>query len=694
MDTKSKKSRPFLAWMCFFLGFNLFLVLALFGALNFEKLYDNGHDIQVFISGDYKESMHFKQRVADQVQAITQYMFTYNLYENSSFQSQVESLISEGDNLNYWAYNKVTKSKLSNLSKDPVFDGDNYVLPEGYDYYLFFDGEKLKAVLDNQVLDVYDYQDGYRSFIPEEFFNDAELVKGMGLFGNTADKMPLSHVQILLIVKDDIQPIPNGNSMLYESYKEFLVIRWVIYGILGLAMLSLGLLTVAVIKWNSKRAFDRKMAEALSRIWLEGKVLLTLFSGFFMLTLLRSISHRFSDRLIGAVIALGGLWWLYLLVIDLYYNRRQVFTHNLINWFLQQYRLLEKGKPFKKALLMRAYTLLLVESALIVLAVILPQTLRRTPRMALLIFFLIVALGVYLAYRYLKRYARTLDEMGRIMDHTEKMRKGDLHAELLLPIDSDFYNVSQNLNFIQEGITRATEERLKSERMKVELITNVSHDLKTPLTSIISYVELLGSEENLSEKARDYIDILNQKSEKLKTLIQDIFDLSKATSGALVLEKERLDLSKLIRQTLADMEEEMEKTGLSFKARYPEIPIHILGDGSKLYRVFQNLLTNIFKYSLEGSRVYIDVFHDTREVTVTLKNIANYEMNFLESEVTERFVRGDRARTTEGSGLGLAIAKSYVEAMGGSLKIKVDGDLFRVRITFPIHWEEEALEQS
>ena len=218
--------------------------------------------------------------------------------------------------------------------------------------------------------------------------------------------------------------------------------------------------------------------------------------------------------------------------------------------------------------------------------------------------------------------------------------------------------------------------------MKVELITNVSHDLKTPLTSIISYVDLLQKEEDLPEHVSDYIKILAQKSERLKNLIQDLFDLSKASSDNLNLDMEQIDLARLIKQTLADMEEPVKASGLTFRCNIPDDPVYIRSDGKKLYRVWENLISNALKYSLTGSRVFIDLTLDGKDAVATIKNTANYEMNFTEEEILQRFVRGDEARTTEGSGLGLSIAQSFTQICGGKFTIKIDGDLFKVELRF------------
>lgn len=257
-----------------------------------------------------------------------------------------------------------------------------------------------------------------------------------------------------------------------------------------------------------------------------------------------------------------------------------------------------------------------------------------------------------------------------------------MQTKLEVAADADIYPAAQNLNSIQEGMETAVTEMMKSERMKIDLITNVSHDLKTPLTSIISYIDLLNKEEELPEHVNDYITILTQKSEHLKNLIQDLFDLSKASSNNLALDMEKIDLARLIKQALADMEEPITASGLVFRVNIPDEPVYITSDGKKLYRILENLIMNALKYSLSGSRVFIDLTVDSNEVTATIKNTANYEMNFAEDEILQRFVRGDESRSSEGSGLGLSIAQTFTEICGGSFSVKIDGDLFKVELRF------------
>ena len=234
---------------------------------------------------------------------------------------------------------------------------------------------------------------------------------------------------------------------------------------------------------------------------------------------------------------------------------------------------------------------------------------------------------------------------------------------------------------MENGIENAVKLKSRSDKMRVELITNVSHDLKTPLTSIINYADLL-CEEELPENAKEYANSLREKSYKLKAMVQDVFELSKATSGNLTVEKQTLDLSKLIRQTLADMDERIQDSNLTFKTVFPEENVYIEGDGEKLYRTFQNLYINALQYSLDNSRIYTIVKVEDGMAVVCIKNTSKWELNIDTEEIVERFVRADESRTTEGSGLGLSISKSFVEACGGEFKVLTDADMFTVEIRF------------
>ena len=233
---------------------------------------------------------------------------------------------------------------------------------------------------------------------------------------------------------------------------------------------------------------------------------------------------------------------------------------------------------------------------------------------------------------------------------------------------------------IAGGFSNAIEESLKSERLKTELITNVSHDIKTPLTSIINYVDLLKNEDIKDEKAKQYIEILDQKSQRLKKLTEDLVEASKVSSGNVKLNLEEIKIKELLNQTIGEFKDKFEKKNLEIEMQMPKEDIIIKADSRYLYRIIENLFSNITKYALDSSRVYIDVKENKNLVNIVIKNISKEKLNISSDELMQRFVRGDKSRYTEGSGLGLSIAKSLTELQGGKFNIKIDGDLFRVDI--------------
>ena len=217
--------------------------------------------------------------------------------------------------------------------------------------------------------------------------------------------------------------------------------------------------------------------------------------------------------------------------------------------------------------------------------------------------------------------------------------------------------------------------------MKTELITNVSHDLKTPLTAIITYVNLL-KEEKDEERRKDYVDVLERKSLRLKALIEDLFEISKASSQNVTLDLMSVDIINLFKQVKLELDDKIKEADLDFRMTLPEEKIILTLDSQKTYRIFENLLVNITKYALPHTRVYIEMMTEGQDVVIRMKNISAAELNFNPEEITERFVRGDVSRNTEGSGLGLAIAKSFVELQRGTLKIETEADLYKVEIRF------------
>jgi signal transduction histidine kinase len=277
---------------------------------------------------------------------------------------------------------------------------------------------------------------------------------------------------------------------------------------------------------------------------------------------------------------------------------------------------------------------------------------------------------------------RKLAMINKIIIGAERICSGDLNYSIEAKGKGNLARLANNINNMKAGLKNSIENEVKSDRLKTELITNVSHDLKTPLTSIINYVDLLKKDDISTEEMRDYIKVLDRKSQRLKVLIEDLFEASKAASGALELNIERVEVSSLLKQTLAEFEEKIKEAELDFRVSYPEEKLYTMADGKKLWRVFENLITNILKYSLNRTRVYILMFNEEGKIKISMKNISAYELEIDSEELVERFKRGDKSRNTEGSGLGLAIAKSLVELQKGVFNIEIDGDLFKVIMEF------------
>lgn len=291
-----------------------------------------------------------------------------------------------------------------------------------------------------------------------------------------------------------------------------------------------------------------------------------------------------------------------------------------------------------------------------------------------------IVFWIWCYYKIMKE----VDKFKQIHDATEKVYKGDTNIKL----DESLYTgvlkeLAIYINDIAGGFSNATKESLKSERLKTELITNVSHDIKTPLTSIINYVDLLKQENIQNEKAKEYIEVLDNKSQRLKKLIEDLVEASKASSGNIKINKEVLNVKELLNQVTGEFEDKFNSRGLNIISKLPEKTVYIKADSRYLYRVLENIYSNVAKYAEENTRVYIDcILEEENTVTIYVKNISKDELNISADELMQRFVRGETSRNTEGSGLGLSIASSLTELQGGKFHIYLDGDLFKVTIGF------------
>ncbi len=395
--------------------------------------------------------------------------------------------------------------------------------------------------------------------------------------------------------------------------------------------------------------------------------------------LLREYLRELADHSLNLLVV---FWGLYLLIFnDWRYNRRP--------WRQGVFAILYAGElkyPLQKRLrrqtqgLVLAFILTVCVASYLIFAIAVNYNSLTVWWLAMV--EIPIALSLVLMVWTLFRQRRLWIDFGAVADQAAAIRAGELERELTLREGSDLAGLADDLNHISQGLHQAVEERTRSERMKVELVTNVSHDLKTPLTSIISYTELL-SQEPLAPPASEYVKIMGEKAQRLKAMVQDVFEVSKAASGQLPVKLERLDYARLLRQTLADMAQAIEDSGLTLRPSIPEEEVPITADSDRLYRVFQNLIGNALKYSLPGSRVYLSLAVVNGEASASIKNTSASELK-PGADYTARFVRGDESRTDGGSGLGLSIAESFTRACGGRLTVTTEADLFTAVVTFPV----------
>ena len=573
-----------------------------------------------------------------------------------------------------------------------------------YNFYLHFNGEKVTITKDGSAVDV--YGNGY-------YTEDSDwYVPGYQNFtlGEDCGKITIT---MAAISQPQVFITGQGNNGYYRWTNQ---LYWLCQGMeetrggfrLCAVELSAGLLLLGLY-WllrRDKARADRTAARLTGKLWWEVKLLLIAALSF-------AICRRsyFGEVLVEAATAVteggmpiawalreygwgfgeflsylfesGGrllalLWAVYFLLINDWRYNKTPWRHGV--------GAMLTARSLKHPLQKRISRL---TGGVVLLVAVLLSAISLAARAGsdyLGWFGWIIGLPALLVLCYLAYFSRRLrgiwTDIGSLTDQIAAVRAGDL--EHLLPLEEgrDLAQAADDLNHIQQGLQSALEEQTRSERMKVELITNVSHDLKTPLTSLISYTDLLAKEE-LPPPAGEYVAILQQKAQRLSDMVQDVFAVSKAAAGQLPLKIEILDYGKLLRQTLADMSQPIEDSGLTLRTDIPETPVPISADGTRLYRVFQNLIGNALKYSLPGSRIYLTLRCTENQAEAILRNTSAHEL-IKGTDYTARFVRGDESRTDGGSGLGLSIAASFTEACNGKLIVETEADLFTVRVTFSI----------
>jgi len=460
-------------------------------------------------------------------------------------------------------------------------------------------------------------------------------------------------------------------------------------------LLVLANLLLIFIFRRDRKQFEKEFAAFLMKIWVELKLIVipaVIYASF--------MTDNFWLLLFAVMLVI------YLLCLDLGHNKT-FFKRNIVNSIITLIGGKNLSDSYEKKARRRVVSSIMIVISIVMLAVSAVAFVNMLNNSTNLFYsyevFIFTCLAIVLFATggvigtiswYVVTLNNDLQDLTQIMCQVEEMYGGNLGAVNIIPPGSSFYDLAMQLNMIRTGIEKAVEEGIKADKTKVELITNVSHDIKTPLTSIITYIDLLRKEPGLPPHVRDYIQTLQRKADRLSNIVQDVFEVSKAATGNIALNMENIDISKLLHQTLAEMDETIKSTLITWRVDVSETPMVIRADGQKLYRVFQNLIRNASQYSLEGSRAYITLKESEGSSEVIIRNIAKNELDTTAAEyLTGRFIRGDKNRTTEGSGLGLSIAKSFTEACGGKFILRTDGDIFLVQVRFPIVQKEPLLPQ-
>lgn len=674
MDTRSRSIKPGLAFLAFVLSISLLLYS---GAAWLYLATNTSSSVRVNLADafrtDYQETATFRSMICGDLYTLLGYAQNEQVF--------LSVPMAESDLNLLYRVEKNGQQLASNTSAD-LSAPDS--LPKGYNFLLTFNGETASIWKDGEELDVY----GDGVFRGTEWGWD---VPGYEVGGTSGESL---YTGITVYLAAAADPVDYGIGYgPYGVVRDMATVRTLLIWLLLVPSLAGVALLIWYILWRKyKRRADQAIAWFTGHIWLEIKLLLLWPLTWLWICSVVACLNLFIrsnyNGLFWALALLPALWWSYFYLNDLRYNFGRLRTHSFCAACARLFRRRELGWPVQQRMDRRAILqfMLCVPFFLIWLAQF-PGLYNRYyygPLPALLvIFFLAGAALIVLQIRLMKRNRQVTADMDRLLTHIHAAGDGQPTGMLALPEDSDLREAAASLAHMEDGLRAALEDRMKSERTKIELIANVSHDLKTPLTSIVSYVELLQQEEGLPEHVQDYIRILAEKSQRLQSMVRDVFEVSKAAAGNLPVTLIPLDYAKLLRQTLADMSEEIEAASASLRPRLPEEPVWVEADGDRLYRVFQNLIGNALKYALDGSRIYLDLTVESGRATAAIRNISRDELP-QELDLTERFVRGDASRTDGGSGLGLSIARTFTEACGGSFDLKTEADLFTVQISFPL----------
>ena len=592
-------------------------------------------------------------------------------------------------------------------------------VPEGYNFLLYFDGEKARIYQDGEEIDV--YGDGY--------YRDESDWYLPGYANFQADDTVKKASVCIAVAKDPVLytegAYGSGGARQYDNSLYWMNANQkdrranIVRGFYGLSA-GLVLLFLAFLWRKSLKEAAEGIAGFQSKIWLECKVFLLLMflCGLYIqcrIFMLNSYGYDlweewyqayaydynmeaavwFARDLAGSIPPLAWItlfWGIWLIWNDLRHHKK-IWQCSLMAKVYRTFSAKALTQPMTKTMSRRngaVFAITIVYGILMLGGMAVSEYSGSWGALTAVRILAVLGTVLFLVFLYLAgaKNMKVARDVETLSDRITQIRNGDYGdvsggGEDKESTGGSLESVMAQLEDIRHGMAMAVDEQMKSERMKVELIANVSHDIKTPLTSIISYVEILKQEEGLPDYVKDYIKILDEKSQRLHQMVQDVFAVSKAASGELPMQMEELDFGKLLWQTLADMEEQIMGSDVTFRTEIPDAPVMILADGQRMYRVFQNLFQNAIKYSLQGSRVYVTLEVEGQLAQASVKNTSRQEID-KSRDFAERFTRGDQSRTDGGSGLGLSIAQSFTEACGGEFSWETDADLFVVRVLFKI----------
>ncbi|WP_315114441.1 HAMP domain-containing sensor histidine kinase [Clostridium intestinale] len=598
------------------------------------------------------------------------------LEERRSQYESYQNIINNYKNFQYAIFedDKVVKS---NLEKEYFYNDSFEKLIDSSQFYLILDGSKLGNLFQNM-----------EGNFSDDYFNG---------YTSMYDNIKTNKLKVALLVPknlyyDDMIKVISSN---FETQHNVYRIKFIVIGLCAFIILAS---LAYIIKFRKKvfiksnNDYEKKLTYRLyMKLWLEMKLLLILPIPLLVILAYEyteNFRHGYRDS---TALETGILFLVYIVVISILTHRTLIKEidekglKNVIKETSLSYRIYVLIKQLfilksvgVKISILAISTFIFIIDLMVTSVVINTSHIYDVDALAFTVIggvyvFLYLSTVGYLGFKFTGYF-------NKIVLGAHKISQGDLNYQIEGSSIAVLDVLAKDINNMRSGLGNAIQNEVKSERMKTELITNVSHDLKTPLTSIINYVDLIKKGDFTKEEIEDYIKIIDRKSQRLKVLIEDLFEASSAASGEMELNIEKLDIVALLKQSIAEFEEKIKISKLDFRINIPNEKVYVMVDGKRTWRIFENQISNILKYSLDNTRVYINLEESEDRIIIIFKNISAYEIDFNEDEITERFKRGDQSRHTEGSGLGLAISKGLTELQDGIFKIKVDGDLFKVEI--------------